>query len=534
MIDDLTIAANGGFESSPFGGRIGIAAAAPRLSSDFEDLLHRSASLSADKPSARSSRVRPDDEPRTPAAADSASREAADDPDDLADRDWHADGDPARRAARDPIPADGYDDHPADVPEPDRASGGRDQAGDAVSETGAEPADNDSAAVGDGGVRADPHAGPKHPSAAASTPGSRGVMPTETPDTAARTETVSPFDESLLKSARANPQRPPGPISPQEARSMAPAETTAAAQRQAGGLAKAVGTGARARVSVNVVKEAETLVSRPSFTLASAVATAGDGGRPNPRATANSGQADAAPGTPLHPAAARVQSQTAGTQQTPAPHPGQAGATTQAATTTQAGAGSVPNIAAGSAVAPTETVDGDAAGLANALNNPRGTGPAAMRANGAGKLAPQHRPVADQISVHIGKAVKAGVDRIEIRLKPESLGRVDVRLEVARDGRVIVAVTAENRDTLELLRSDARGLERALQDAGLKADSGSLSFNLRGHDTAARQGGGSDPNPPAAETDDGGADDGDEPTTAPSAAYPQGGVTPDGRIDIRA
>ena len=157
-----------------------------------------------------------------------------------------------------------------------------------------------------------------------------------------------------------------------------------------------------------------------------------------------------------------------------------------------------------------------------------------MQANGAGKLAPQHRPVADQISVHIGKAVKAGVDRIEIRLKPESLGRVDVRLEVARDGRVIVAVTAENRDTLELLKSDARGLERALQDAGLKADSGSLSFNLRGHDTAARHGGGSDPKLPAAETDDGGADDGDEPTTAPSAAYPQGGVTPDGRIDIRA
>jgi hypothetical protein len=68
----------------------------------------------------------------------------------------------------------------------------------------------------------------------------------------------------------------------------------------------------------------------------------------------------------------------------------------------------------------------------------------------------------------------------------------------------------------------------------LKADSGSLSFNLRGHDTAARQGGGSDPDLPSAETGDGGAEDGDEPYAAPSAAYPQGGVMPDGRIDIRA
>ncbi len=30
------------------------------------------------------------------------------------------------------------------------------------------------------------------------------------------------------------------------------------------------------------------------------------------------------------------------------------------------------------------------------------------------------------------------------------------------------------------MQRDARGLEKALQDAGLKTDSGSLSFNLRG------------------------------------------------------
>ena len=30
------------------------------------------------------------------------------------------------------------------------------------------------------------------------------------------------------------------------------------------------------------------------------------------------------------------------------------------------------------------------------------------------------------------------------------------------------------------MQRDSRGLERALQDAGLKTDSGSLSFNLRG------------------------------------------------------
>jgi hypothetical protein len=71
------------------------------------------------------------------------------------------------------------------------------------------------------------------------------------------------------------------------------------------------------------------------------------------------------------------------------------------------------------------------------------------------------------------------MDRIEIRLKPEALGRVDVRLELGPEGRVVATVTADQRHTLELLRSDARSLERALQEAGLQTDSGSLNFNLR-------------------------------------------------------
>ena len=51
-------------------------------------------------------------------------------------------------------------------------------------------------------------------------------------------------------------------------------------------------------------------------------------------------------------------------------------------------------------------------------------------------------------------------------------------------------VSIERPETFELLQRDARGLEKALQDAGLKTDSGSLSFNLKGEeeqDTAANR-----------------------------------------------
>ena len=65
-------------------------------------------------------------------------------------------------------------------------------------------------------------------------------------------------------------------------------------------------------------------------------------------------------------------------------------------------------------------------------------------------------------------------------LHPEELGRVEVKLEMAQDGQVKATVTAENKDTLAMLQKDSDGLSKALSDAGLKTDPGSMSFNLRG------------------------------------------------------
>ena len=81
----------------------------------------------------------------------------------------------------------------------------------------------------------------------------------------------------------------------------------------------------------------------------------------------------------------------------------------------------------------------------------------------------------------------SGLDRIVIRLQPADLGRVEVKLEVAPAGRTVVTVWADKPETLDLLQRDARSLERALEQAGLRTDSGSLSFNLRGQSGGSRQ-----------------------------------------------
>ncbi len=90
------------------------------------------------------------------------------------------------------------------------------------------------------------------------------------------------------------------------------------------------------------------------------------------------------------------------------------------------------------------------------------------------------QPATDQVAVHIAKAAAEGADKINIKLKPLTLGQIEVQLDVASDGRVHAVIAADKPETLDLLQRDARALERALNDAGLRTDSGSLSFNLRG------------------------------------------------------
>lgn len=102
--------------------------------------------------------------------------------------------------------------------------------------------------------------------------------------------------------------------------------------------------------------------------------------------------------------------------------------------------------------------------------------------------------VQEQVAVHISKNVSDGNDQFTINLRPAELGRIDIKLEIGQDGRVTASVAVEKAQTLELLQRDSRNLERALQDAGLKADSNSLNFSLRGEggqsfQESGRQGG---------------------------------------------
>ena len=83
------------------------------------------------------------------------------------------------------------------------------------------------------------------------------------------------------------------------------------------------------------------------------------------------------------------------------------------------------------------------------------------------------------LAMEIATSARNGKSRFEIRLDPADLGRIDVRIDVDRNGQITSHLTVERPETLSMLRQDANQLQRALDNAGLSTGSGGLQFSLR-------------------------------------------------------
>jgi flagellar hook-length control protein FliK len=183
----------------------------------------------------------------------------------------------------------------------------------------------------------------------------------------------------------------------------------------------------------------------------------------------------------------RLAGRTPGQEPAPQPRPalagmpGAANAVTAAAPGLRAGEPAAPALTTPDAATETAQVAAQTANRAVHGGNP--TVQVASRA----PQAPAGTP-AEQVSVQIQHGVRDNNDRINVRLYPAALGKVEVKLELSPDRTVHAVVSAEKPETLDLLARDARILQRALEDAGLQTDSNSLSFQLSdGGDGAAQR-----------------------------------------------
>ena len=244
---------------------------------------------------------------------------------------------------------------------------------------------------------------------------------------------------------------------------------------QAAGLAKAIGDGTRAQVTITVNNESQNLTSKPSQALtANAVLSTESGAQ-----QANSQNTNThTPGNSQNPTAqAQAQLAEAAQAQNQGAQGTQAGSAArgiaQASSAVSSGSGNASHAGGGEGMAQ--------AGGSNSTQQTQSQSAANQTDNTQKTFRTGHSMV-EQISVKITKAIQAGNDKITIRLRPANMGRVEVKMELSQDNRLTAIVTADNRDTLEQLKNDSRSLQRALQEAGLQTGDGDLQFNMRGQE----------------------------------------------------
>lgn len=97
------------------------------------------------------------------------------------------------------------------------------------------------------------------------------------------------------------------------------------------------------------------------------------------------------------------------------------------------------------------------------------------------------KEVVEQIKVNITKSAVKGVDTVEIQLKPEDLGKIQIKMHISKDGRLQAEIISGRQETLDMLQKEISGLVKAFDDAGYETDSRSFSFNFQDENQAGKQ-----------------------------------------------
>ncbi len=84
----------------------------------------------------------------------------------------------------------------------------------------------------------------------------------------------------------------------------------------------------------------------------------------------------------------------------------------------------------------------------------------------------------NDIGLEIGRRISAKASDVIVRLSPEHLGRVEVRMTFEQEGAVRAVVSADDPTVLDMLKREAGDLSRALADAGVRPESQTLIFDI--------------------------------------------------------
>ena len=162
-----------------------------------------------------------------------------------------------------------------------------------------------------------------------------------------------------------------------------------------------------------------------------------------------------------------------------------------------------------------------------------GDAPAPTPVLGEARALAQPGRIGHDTAIAIVRHVGAGGGGVlTVRLDPEHMGRVEVRLGFDDSGTLRAVMTADSPAALDLLRRDQADLTRALTDAGVSADARSFTFDSRGDSRGDGRSGGDTsrqrPSSPAGRLDT------FDPASAAAPARPHPSRLALGRVDVTA
>lgn len=115
-----------------------------------------------------------------------------------------------------------------------------------------------------------------------------------------------------------------------------------------------------------------------------------------------------------------------------------------------------------------------------------------IKLEGQSNPAPRGTPNATintaDIAVQVARQKADGNNQFTIRLSPESMGTVTIRLNVGDNAKLTAQMQVEKPETLALLQKDLAGLEKALKAQGFNTSTSDISIALKSATTAMRMG----------------------------------------------
>lgn len=90
----------------------------------------------------------------------------------------------------------------------------------------------------------------------------------------------------------------------------------------------------------------------------------------------------------------------------------------------------------------------------------------------------QNASLQEQVALSIKNNAPKGKTEINLQLRPDSLGRLNIKIDINKEGQTFVVVTAERAETRDLLQQDSRQLMGLLEQSDLDINEGNMSYTL--------------------------------------------------------